>query len=834
MISIQVIDNITITELKGADDNPVSYSAGQNVVLTDFYDEAEISAAASLQAAIDAGDANLFINGNPSSSIDNAQAPVQTVNSEIGDVVLDASDVGADPTGTATSEIVAHEAEADPHANYETTTQLNGRDVANRGRSNHTGTQTASTISDFDTEVSNNTDVAANTLKRSYSITDETKLAGIEANAKDDQNANEVPYDDTVTNLGATDVQAAIEALGTPQDGFTIFAIWAEENGGLVNNNRQWSFGNGSTGAVNIAIPIDCEVFAMSLDAEVGGTSVSIELMQENVPVISQLFNGITDFAVFGTPIPVTAGDRLGFRTDVETGAYTDARVSAWLRVRSTPGSTSVLNDLLDVSIGSITNRQILQFNGSNFVPLTLDQSAVGLDQVDNVSDVNKPISIAAQAALDTKIEATDIADFETSAQLDVRDTDNRNRANHTGTQIASTISDFDTEVSNNINVLANTAKRSYPLVDETKLGTIEANAQVNQTDAQIKAQYENNPDSNAFTDAEKSKLATLESSKFLGEFPTLAALQTAFPSPAAGSYANVDTGVGSDVERYAWDSDDSIYVLQLGESAALTDAQIKTQYENNPDTNAFTDANQTKLAGIEVNAKDDQLASEVPYSNAGSGISATNVQAAIDEIESRVGSVETTNSTQQGLIDQNTTENNGSVTVHSDVNNAGSGSIITDEERRIINGTASFGSSSTINANQVAPAIIPLDSSLDNNKPGLTIGSNGGLIIPANYAGHWAAEWKFTYNVANDRSNISGGIDINNSGIILPQTVAPTYNTRNTANPAGSAGCGWTPIGSLSVGDEVILKTFRAGTQTDAAPINSGETVLTLHYLGL
>jgi hypothetical protein len=38
-------------------------------------------------------------------------------------------------------------------------------DVLNRA--NHTGTQTASTISDFDTEVSNNTDVAANTTHRS-------------------------------------------------------------------------------------------------------------------------------------------------------------------------------------------------------------------------------------------------------------------------------------------------------------------------------------------------------------------------------------------------------------------------------------------------------------------------------------------------------------------------------------------------------------------------------------------------------------------------------------------------------------------------------------------
>lgn len=45
-------------------------------------------------------------------------------------------------------------------------------------RANHTGTQTASTISDFDTEVSNNTTVAANTLKVTYPSADSTKLAG--------------------------------------------------------------------------------------------------------------------------------------------------------------------------------------------------------------------------------------------------------------------------------------------------------------------------------------------------------------------------------------------------------------------------------------------------------------------------------------------------------------------------------------------------------------------------------------------------------------------------------------------------------------------------------
>ena len=46
-------------------------------------------------------------------------------------------------------------------------------------------------------------------------------------------------------------------------------------------------------------------------------------------------------------------------------------------------------------------------------------------------------------------------------------------RANHTGTQTASTISDFDTEVSNNTAVAANTAKNSYPSADATKVGFI-------------------------------------------------------------------------------------------------------------------------------------------------------------------------------------------------------------------------------------------------------------------------------------------------------------------------------------------------------------------------
>ncbi len=55
----------------------------------------------------------------------------------------------------------------------------------------------------------------------------------------------------------------------------------------------------------------------------------------------------------------------------------------------------------------------------------------------------------SAIGALSTALQPSDISAFESSTQLNNRDTANRNRSNHTGTQLASTISDFETAVDN-------------------------------------------------------------------------------------------------------------------------------------------------------------------------------------------------------------------------------------------------------------------------------------------------------------------------------------------------------------------------------------------------
>ncbi|WP_405118748.1 hypothetical protein [Pseudomonas leptonychotis] len=105
------------------------------------------------------------------------------------------------------------------------------------------------------------------------------------------------------------------------------------------------------------------------------------------------------------------------------------------------------------------------------------------------------------------------------------------------------------------------------------------------------------------YTPAEKAKLAALDGSLWKGEYATLAALQAAHPTAVPGSSANVDAGVGDPVLRYIWDDSDDEWVAQAGSADPITAAQVKTLYESNPDTNAYTDSEKTKLAGVAANA---------------------------------------------------------------------------------------------------------------------------------------------------------------------------------------------------------------------------------------
>ncbi len=103
----------------------------------------------------------------------------------------------------------------------------------------------------------------------------------------------------------------------------------------------------------------------------------------------------------------------------------------------------------------------------------------------------------------------------------------------------------------------------------------------------------------------EKLKLAAIEDAKWKGNYPTIEALRIDYPEGAGqawhqdkgGWIGDVDAGVGADVTRYIWDASDLKWVIQAGASTSETAASIKTKYESNLDTNAFTDAERQKVA---------------------------------------------------------------------------------------------------------------------------------------------------------------------------------------------------------------------------------------------
>jgi hypothetical protein len=208
----------------------------------------------------------------------------------------------------------------------------------------------------------------------------------------------------------------------------------------------------------------------------------------------------------------------------------------------------------------------------------------------------------------------------------------------------------------------------------------VEDGATADQSGAEIKAAYEAEDDTNAYTDLEKTKLAGVEDGatadqdasdiRGLGFFDTTndgsgSGLDadlldgneaTAF---AASSHTHTESditdldhavdvvsNVAQDrlvgrVSAGAGDSEEltasqarTLLNVEDGATADQTGAEIKAAYEAEDDTNAYTDLEKTKLAGIEDGATADQDASEVAFTPAGD-IAASDVQAAIEELDS-------------------------------------------------------------------------------------------------------------------------------------------------------------------------------------------------------
>jgi hypothetical protein len=129
----------------------------------------------------------------------------------------------------------------------------------------------------------------------------------------------------------------------------------------------------------------------------------------------------------------------------------------------------------------------------------------------------------------------------------------------------------------------------------DAQAAVIGARVKTRSSAAHILARIDETPDVNLISDAERSAIATIEPTKFKGTYATLGAIPTA--GAAAGMYA-ILTKAGDDTIA-VWDVGAGAWVDTGNAVTAETAATIKTKYESNANTNAFTDAEKNKLAAI-------------------------------------------------------------------------------------------------------------------------------------------------------------------------------------------------------------------------------------------
>lgn len=142
----------------------------------------------------------------------------------------------------------------------------------------------------------------------------------------------------------------------------------------------------------------------------------------------------------------VTAASLATIQADVDTNTAKVTNVTTDLAtthnastvvVTSSDGTDATINAATATTAGIMSEAIYDDHVLNNAKVSDINHVTIELPNVDNTSDADKPVSTAQAIA----------------------NTTDRNRANHTGTQVASTISDFDTEVSNNTSVTVNSSK---------------------------------------------------------------------------------------------------------------------------------------------------------------------------------------------------------------------------------------------------------------------------------------------------------------------------------------------------------------------------------------
>ena len=333
---------------------------------------------------------------------------------------------------------------------------------------------------------------------------------------------------------------------------------------------------------------------------------------------------------------------KTGYESNADTNAFTDSEKTKLAAVES--GATADQNGAqiktayeAESDTNAFTDSEKTKLTGVatgaevNAVDSVAGKTGVvtlDADDIDDTSTTHKFATAAQLTKVDdtsvfTSTEKTKLSGISTGAEV--------NAVESVNTQTGAIVLDAD-DLSD-----ASTTNKFVTQAQKNVIDSVETGATADQTGEQIKTAYEGESNTNAFTDAEKTKLSGIETSADVNPAQVSSGEKTAGTETASRVYSPQDihdmidthgstgdapidsvNGATGVVVLDADDIDDSATTHRFATSTQLTkldgveesatadqsDGEIKTAYENNADTNAFTNAEQTKLSGIATGAE--------------------------------------------------------------------------------------------------------------------------------------------------------------------------------------------------------------------------------------
>ena len=262
----------------------------------------------------------------------------------------------------------------------------------------------------------------------------------------------------------------------------------------------------------------------------------------------------------------------------------------ATVLTNTTASFTTADETKLDKYPSTATNGKILQGNGTSYVEINTPTGTTNLGYTaattfgtltsSTGTSATIPLANGTNAGLLTADEKTKLSGIATGATANSSDATLLSRANHTGTQIATTISDIQSTITNNTSVLANTAKISFDSTSSTRLAnTSGTNTGDNATNSQYSGLATSKVTANtAITGATNTKI-TYDSKGLVTAGTTLIA--TDIPTITQAQVTNLTTDLSNKIAKNvgATYTTNAIATVSLAEYTAIVPKDANTLY---------------------------------------------------------------------------------------------------------------------------------------------------------------------------------------------------------------------------------------------------------------